>query len=151
RKHLSRVKGGRLAASFRGRLLLSLVISDVVGDPLDVIASGPTAPDPTAFADALATLDRYGLRTQVPPAVVQHLERGAASGIPETPKAPAVNVVNRVIGSNRVALEAAAVRATALGYGVLNLGAFVEGETRHVATALAGVVRAIRRDGVPVP
>ena len=66
RKHLSRVKGGRLAEAFRGKLLVSLIISDVVGDPLDVIASGPTAPDPTTFADALAVLERYQLLDQVP-------------------------------------------------------------------------------------
>ena len=66
RKHLSRVKGGRLAAAFEGRLLLSLIISDVVGDPLDVIASGPTAPDPTTFADSLAVIERYGLRARDP-------------------------------------------------------------------------------------
>ncbi|MBA4063200.1 MAG: glycerate kinase [Isosphaera sp.] len=147
RKHLSAVKGGRLAQAFRGRLLLSLVISDVVGDPLDVIASGPTAPDPTAFADALAVLDRFGLA--VPEGVRRHLEAGRAGSVPETPKAVPANVVNRVIGSNRVALDAARRKAEAFGYRVLDLGAFVEGETRQVATAVAGVVRSVRRDGAP--
>jgi hydroxypyruvate reductase/glycerate 2-kinase len=150
RKHLSRVKGGRLAEGFRGALLLSLIISDVVGDPLDVIASGPTAPDPTTFAAALGVLDRYRVRERVPSGVLRHLERGAAGEVPETPKAVPANVVNRVIGSNRVALDAAGRRAGQLGYGVLDLGAFVEGETRHVATAVAGLVRSVRRDGVPV-
>src|SRR5262249_11894130 len=74
RKHLSRVKGGRLAQAFRGQALFSLIISDVVGDALDVIASGPTAADPSTFADALAVLDRYGLRAKAPPAVVEHLQ-----------------------------------------------------------------------------
>src|SRR5579883_2040610 len=87
RKHLSRVKGGRMAAGFRGRLLLSLVISDVVGDPLDVIASGPTAPDPTTYADALAVLARYHLLERVPAGVLDVLTRGTQGLLPETAKA----------------------------------------------------------------
>lgn len=150
RKHLSRVKGGRLAEAFRGRRMLSLIISDVVGDPLDVIASGPTAPDPTTFEQALAVLARYRLVESVPAAVRHHLERGLAGLVPDTPKEIPVHANNRVIGSNRVALDAAAARASALGYRVLDLGAFVEGETREVATAAAGIVRSIRRDGRPV-
>ena len=75
RKHLSRVKGGRLAEAFRGRLLLSLIISDVVGDPLDVIASGPTVPDPTTFADAAGVLRRFGLWDRVPESVRDRFTR----------------------------------------------------------------------------
>lgn len=149
RKHLSRVKGGRLAEAFRGKLLLSLIISDVVGDPLDVIASGPTAPDPTTFAEALTVLVRFGLQDRVPSNVLDHLQRGAKGELPETPKAIPANVVNRIIGSNRVSLDAAAREATARGYGVLDLGSFIEGETLHVATAIAGMVRSIQRDGQP--
>jgi hydroxypyruvate reductase/glycerate 2-kinase len=145
RKHLSRVKGGRMVERFRGRVWLTLVISDVVGDPLDVIASGPTAPDPTTAGDALGVLDRYGLRERVPPSALRVLERGT-----ETPKAIPPTVVNRVVGSNRVALGAATAKAESLGYSVLNLGAFVEGETRQVAVAAAGIVRSIRRDGQPL-
>lgn len=150
RKHLSRVKGGRLAEAFRGKRLVSLVVSDVVGDPLDVIASGPTAPDPTTFTDALAVLARYGLLGTTPAAVLRYLETGRGGVWPETPKAVPANVENRVIGSNRVALGAARQKAEALGYAVLDLGSFVEGETRPVATALAGVVRSVRSDGIPV-
>jgi hydroxypyruvate reductase/glycerate 2-kinase len=150
RKHLSRVKGGRMAAAFRGKLLVSLIISDVVGDPLDVIASGPTAPDPTTFRDALAVLERYKLLADVPPSVRNHLRDGAGGKLAESPKKIPANVVNRVIGSNRVALDAAGREAESLGYRVLDLGAFVEGETREVAVAVAGVVRSIRRDGLPV-
>jgi glycerate 2-kinase len=151
RKHLSRVKGGRLAAAFRGKLLVSLIISDVVGDPLDVIASGPTAPDPTTFADALAVLDTFGLREQVPPAVVTHLERGAAGEIPETPKQPDPRVVNRIIGSNRLALAAAELRAQGLGYTVWNAGSEIVGETRDVAIAQAELAMRVRADAQPVP
>lgn len=150
RKHLSRVKGGRMAEAFRGARLLSLVISDVVGDPLDVIASGPTAPDPTTFADALTVFDKFSLRATAPPSVRRHLEAGARGDRPDTPKALPANVENRVIGSNRVALDAAKRAAEARGYRVLDLGSFVEGETRDVATAVAGVVRSIRAHGVPV-
>jgi hydroxypyruvate reductase/glycerate 2-kinase len=149
RKHLSRVKGGRLAEAFRGRGLVSLIISDVVGDPLDVIASGPTAPDPTRFQDALDVLDKYRLAELVPEAVRQHLKLGATHRIGETPKTIPSNVENRIIGSNRFALDAAARKAHELGYRVLDLGSFVEGETRPVATALAGVVRSVKADGVP--
>lgn len=150
RKHLSRVKGGRLAEAFRGRRLVSLVISDVVGDPLDVIASGPTAADPSTYADAVAVVDRYELRSLLPPAVLDHLTRGAAGWPPETPKTLPSTVVNRIIGSNRLALDAAARAADRLGYRVLDLGAFVEGETRSVAATVGGVVRSVRRDGRPV-
>lgn len=150
RKHLSRVKGGQLAEAFRGRRLVSLIISDVVGDPLDVIGSGPTAPDPTTFADALRVLTRYALRDATPASVLRHLEAGAAGSVPETPKAVPANVENRLLGSNRVALNAAKEVAETLGYRVLDLGSFVEGETREVATAVAGVVRSIKRDGAPL-
>jgi hydroxypyruvate reductase/glycerate 2-kinase len=149
RKHLSRVKGGRLAEAFKGKLLLSLIISDVVGDPLDVIASGPTSPDPTTFADAVAVIERFKLRDTTPEAVMHHLENGVVGAVPETPKTMPANMVNRVIGSNRIALDAAKRTAEALGYHVLDLGSFIEGETRQVATAVAGVVRSMRRDGVP--
>ncbi len=150
RKHLSRVKGGRLAEAFRGKRLVSLIISDVVGDPLDVIASGPTAPDPTTFADALEVLHDYGLMDSTPAAVLRHLQAGRSGQIPDTPKAIPANVENRVIGSNRVALDAAKRKAEELGYRVLDLGSFVEGETRQVATAVAGIVRSIQNDGAPL-
>jgi glycerate 2-kinase len=150
RKHLSRVKGGRLAQAFRGRELFSLIVSDVVGDLLDVIASGPTAADPSTFADALAVVDQYGLRANAPSTVVEHLQRGAAGQLPETLKELPANVQNVILGNNVRALRAATAKAQSLGYRVLNLGAFVEGETRPVATAVAGIVRSIRADGLPV-
>jgi len=150
RKHLSRIKGGRLAQAFQGKALWSLVISDVIGDPLDVIASGPTAPDPTTFADALAVLERHTLTQRVPPAVLAHLQNGAGGQVPETPKRLPGNVTNRVLANNALALAAAAAKARQLGYSVLNLGAFIEGETRHVAVTLAGIVRGICRDRQPL-
>ncbi len=151
RKHLSRFKGGRLAQQFTGRALVSLIISDVIGDPLDVIASGPTAPDPTTFADVLGILAKYRLLDRVPAAVRDYLERGAAGLVPDTPKILPAHVTNRIIGNNARSLAAAYRKAEELGYRVLNLGSFIEGETQPVATALAGVVRSIRADGVPLP
>ena len=152
RKHLSRFKGGRLAQAFaeRGCPVNSLIISDVIGDPLDVIASGPTAADPTTFAEALAVLDRYGLTDRTPQAVLAHLRRGTVGEVPETLKTLPASVHNLVLGNNARALDAAAGRAAELGYPVLNLGSFIDGETRHVAAAFAGIVRSIREDGQPV-
>jgi hydroxypyruvate reductase/glycerate 2-kinase len=149
RKHLSAIKGGRLAQAFTGRAMYSLIISDVIGDPLDVIASGPTAPDTSTFADALAVLDRHGLRERTPPAVLAHLQKGADGTIAETPKALPGNVHNLMVGSNAEALGSAELCAEQLGYRVLNLGPFIEGETRHVAYMHAGIVRSIKEQNVP--
>ncbi len=152
RKHLSRFKGGRLAQAFAEREcpVYSLIISDVIGDPLDVIASGPTAADPTTFADALAVLDRHGLTERTPPAVLDHLRRGAAGAVPETLKTLPDSIRNLILGNNAGALTAAARRAAELGYPVLNLGSFIDGETRHVAAVFAGIVRSSRADGRPM-
>ena len=141
RKHLSRVKGGRLAGAFRGKLLLSFIVSDVVGDPLDVIASGPTAPDPTTFAQAIAILERRDLWESVPDEIRTHLTSGARGAISETPKLMPANVRNLVIGSNAVALAAAHRKAEALGYRVVSLGSEIEGETSEVARSMAELVR----------
>jgi hydroxypyruvate reductase/glycerate 2-kinase len=150
RKHLSRVKGGRLAEAFRGGRLFSLILSDVVGDPLDVIASGPTAPDPTTFSDALAVLERFRLTDRAPPSVLRYLREGAAGRRPETPKQLPGTVRNLLVGNNQIALRAATRRAEELGYRVLNLGSFIEGETTEVAAVVVGLVRSIRRDGLPL-
>jgi glycerate 2-kinase len=150
RKHLSRIKGGRLAQAFTGRELFSLIISDVVGDPLDVIASGPTAADPSTFADALSILDRFGLTPRTPPAIIDHLRAGAAGRVSETLKQLPANVHNLVLGNNRLALDAAKRRALALGYQVLDLGSFIEGETSQTALVVAGIVRSIRAHGQPL-
>jgi glycerate 2-kinase len=139
RKHLSRIKGGRLAQAFAGRKLVSLVISDVIGDPLDVIASGPTAADPSTFADALAVLSRYRLRA--PTAVREHLERGAVGEVPETLKVLPPYVRNVILGNNALALEAAAERAKALGYVVMPPDEPDQGETAPWAEGIAAIVK----------
>jgi hydroxypyruvate reductase/glycerate 2-kinase len=151
RKHLSRIKGGRLAQQFTGKALVSLIISDVIGDPLDVIASGPTAPDPTTFADALGVLAKYRLTGEVRQPVLDHLKRGASGQVPETPKTLPPNIHNVILGNNARSLAAAQAKAEGLGYHVLNLGSSIEGETQSVAVKLAGIVRSIRLDCRPVP
>jgi hydroxypyruvate reductase/glycerate 2-kinase len=143
RKHVSAVKGGRLAQAFTGCALFSLIISDVIGDPLDVIASGPTAADPTTFADALVILDVYDLREKVPAAIRIHLERGAVGEFPETPKLLPTNIHNRIVANNQRSLEAAQAEAERLGYRVVNLGSCIQGETNTVAASQAQLVRQI--------
>jgi len=150
RKHLSRIKGGGLARTFRGKRILSLLISDVIGDPLDVIASGPTAVDPTTFADAVGVLDRYGVWYEVPPAVRAHLTAGEKGERPETLKelprdaAGEAVVRNVVVANNGMALRAAAAAAHRSGYAVLNLGPYLDGDTRAAADMLAAVARHVR-------
>lgn len=136
RKHLSRVKGGRLAESFRGRRLTSLILSDVIDDPLDVIASGPTVADPSTFADAWEILDRYGLLGQVL-AVDAHLIAGLKGLVPETPKELPSHVYNFLLGNNALALEAAQRQAESQGYQVIKLGSREQGETAEAARRFA--------------
>lgn len=152
RKHLSRCKGGRLGETLAatGCRVVNLIVSDVIGDPLDVIASGPTAPDPTTFADAQEVLRRYQIEARTPEAVREHLRRGAAGEVADTPKSLPDRVSNVVLCNNAGSLAAAAAEAESLGYRVLNLGSFLDGETRDVAGVLAGITRSIRRDGVPI-
>ncbi len=153
RKHLSALKGGQLARAAAPAPVLALLLSDVIGDPPDVIASGPTAPDPTTFADALAVLDRFGLRARIPEAARRHLEAGAAGGAPETPKPgdPVFErVTNRVIGSNAVVVEAALAEAGRLGFPPLLLTRQLQGEAREVARVVGAIAAEAQRSGRPV-
>ncbi len=154
RKHLSRLKGGGLARLAAPARLLTLILSDVVGDPLEVIASGPTAADPTTFADALAVLKRYGLPVEVPGSVLRYLERGAEGAVPETlkPGDPALNRCrNLLVGNNAAAVAAAARSAAELGYRPLILSTTITGETRHVAAVHGALAREMVASGHPVP
>jgi hydroxypyruvate reductase len=153
RKHLSAVKGGNLARAAAPAKVLVLVLSDVVGNPLDVIASGPCAPDPTTYADALAVLARYQLAEAVPPAVRAHLEAGARDERPETPK-PGDPVFARVrhviIGDNAQAAAACVAEAERRGLRALLLSTFVEGEAREVGRVLGALARELRVHGRPL-
>lgn len=137
RKHLSAIKGGRLAAAAADARLITLVLSDVVGDPLDVIASGPTVPDPTRYEDALAVLDRYDLRARLPKRVVDHLESGRAGHLPETPTASHPRHEIGIIASGAVAAEAAAtfVRSNGVRARIVT--------TRHVGEAREAAIEAV--------
>lgn len=148
RKHLSRLKGGRLAALADPAQVIALVLSDVVGDELDAIASGPTAPDTTTFQDCLEILRRHHLQGKVAPAVFTYLLRGARGEVGETAK-PGEEVFNKVqnviVGSNRLALAAAQARAQALGYRTHLLSSAIEGESRNVATSHIGCLKEMLR------
>lgn len=145
RKHLSAVKGGRLAQVIHPARLLTLILSDVIGDRLDVIASGPTAADDSNYADALAVIDKYDLRAQMPPPVMQHLQRGREGELAETVKRgePCLATTrNVIIGSLDQALSAAADKARELGYITEITGSELQGEARETAHTLAQHARA---------
>lgn len=153
RKHLSRISGGQLARTAAPSRVLSLILSDVTGSPLDVIASGPTAPDPTTFQDALDILERYGLTDAVPTAVLDRLRAGTRGGIEETPKPDDplfTQVENVIVASNVIAVEAAAAKATNLGLNSLIMSTYVEGEASEVGLVLAGLAREIANYDRPV-
>ena len=146
RKHLSAVSGGQLARMASPAKVLSLILSDVVGSPLDVIASGPTVPDPTSFSYALAILDRYDLMKSVPPMALSRLRAGLSGLFPETPKPgdPIFqNVTNVLVASNVQAVEAAAEAARAHGFNTMIVSTYLEGEAREVGRLLAGMAREI--------
>lgn len=154
RKHLSRIKGGGLARAAAPARVVALILSDVVGDDLDVIASGPTVADPTTFGDGLRILRRCGLLEKVPPAVRRHFERGAAGEAAETPKPgdPLFEKVRNVlVGGNRDALLAAAEKARALGYNTVVLSSMLEGEAREAGRFISRIAAEARRSGNPAP
>lgn len=148
RKHLSRIKGGRLARLAFPSPIVSLILSDVIGDEIDTIASGPTAPDATTFNDALSVLHTYDLMEQVPPEVVRILREGVHGRIPETPKKddPIFRTVqNIVIGSNEIALRAVAAEAERLGFPSRIISESISGEARYVGAWLGSVAREARQ------
>jgi glycerate 2-kinase len=152
RKHISLSKGGQMARAAFPATTINLMLSDVVGDKMDVIASGPFVPDSSTFETAAEILHKYALRG-IPPTVKAHLEAGAKGEISETPKEgdPAFDrVFNVIVGSNILALEAAERAAEALGYGTLLLSSMMEGETREVARVHAAIAKEILKTGHPL-
>ncbi len=153
RKHLDRLKGGRLARLAFPSRVVALVLSDVVGDPLDVIASGPVSADPTTFADAVGILERSGVWERSPAPVRRHLFRGRAGQVEESPKPGDrcfERVTARVIGSNRLAADAALAEAERRGYSTLLLTTWLTGEAREAGRVLASVGREILTSGRPL-
>jgi glycerate 2-kinase len=153
RKHCESLKGGQLARLVAPATLITLALSDVIGSPLDVIASGPTVPDESTWEDAWAIVRRYELVDKLPKAVLQRLEAGRAGEIPDTPKAndPAfADSRTLVVADNRVAAQAAAERARAVGYTPLLLTTYLEGEAAQVAKVAVALGREVLAHGEPV-
>lgn len=154
RKHISSFKGGWLAKKAYPATVVNLILSDVVGDPLDSIASGPTVPDPTTFYDAIEILKIYGLWDKVPNSVKKVLSNGQKGSIPETPKPGDkvfTKVQNIVVGNSRTASLAAYSNFKKAGLNVLLLSSCLEGQARDVGTMLVSVAKEIVASGNPVP
>lgn len=153
RKHISRVKGGRLAKIVYPSTLISLILSDVIGDNLDSIASGPTVPDSSNFMDCLQIIEKYNIMHRIPPPIVDLLEKGALGEIAETPKADDpvfARTRNIIIGSNILAVKAAKQKAEELGYNSIILSSFIDGETKDVARVHSAIAKEIVSSDNPV-
>ena len=153
RKHLDRLKGGRLAELAAPTSVLTLILSDVLGDRPDVIASGPLSPDPTTFSDALAIVDVHRLRDRIPAPVLEYLESGALGEVPESPGPDApyfADVAVRIVGNNQVAAEAAFQEAERRGYRTRLLTTTLSGEAREVGRMLAVQGLEIKDGGGPM-
>jgi len=153
RKHLSQLKGGNLSRAAYPAQVVSLILSDVVGNPLDVIASGPTVPDSSSFAQAYEILERYELVDELPMPIVDHLRRGKDGQIPETPKKDDpvfARTHNLIIASNEIAARAAVERAQEAGFNTSLLSTYVEGEAREVARVFAAIAKEILHSDQPV-
>ncbi len=150
RKHLSQVKGGRFAKKAMPATLISLILSDVVGDNLDVIASGPTSPDTTTYSDATRVLKKYDIWEESPASVRNHLSRGKEGKEEESLKEELPNVHNFIIGNNLMSLEAVEKEANHLGYKVLIISSQIEGEAREVGIAHAGIAKEVKDSSHPI-
>ena len=153
RKHISEFKGGWLAKKAYPATVLNLILSDVVGDPLDFIASGPTVPDSTTFSDATAVLRKYGLWNKAPASVVNVLSDGERGLVPETPKANDESfkkVHNVVVGNCRLASQAACTALKSAGLNAILLTSMLEGEARHVGTVFSSIIHELSTSNNPV-
>ena len=153
RKHISLVKGGGLTKIVYPAPIISLILSDVVNDALDVIASGPTVPDSSTFKNCIDIIKKYNIKNKLPFNVFQYIERGASKKISETPKADEpvfLKTYNLLIGSNIEAITAAKKEAENLGYNTIILSSMIEGETKDVARVHAAIAKEIHKTGNPV-
>jgi len=153
RKHLDEVKGGRLALRLQPAQIHTLILSDVVGDRMDMIASGPTVPDPTYFEDALKIIDKYNLGNKLPQSIISYLELGANKDHPETLKKENTKdscINHYLIGSNYHAAKAGYARARSLGYRSLILSTHLTGETENVVEFLDGIIKSEITHAVPL-
>jgi hydroxypyruvate reductase len=153
RKHISQIKGGWLAKWAHPSTVLSFILSDVVGDPLDVIGSGPTVPDTSTYKEAWEILEKYNLTKEIPLSVQKHLVLGREGKVEETPKPGDITfrkVHHILIGSNIIALRAAQKQASSFGFNTLILSSSVVGETREVARFHASIAREVISSGNPI-
>ena len=153
RKHLSSIKGGQLAKAAYPSTLITLMLSDVVGDPMDIIASGPTVPDGSTFEDAYSIIQKYSLEEKISNSVCGFLGSGKIGEIEETPEHGNKifdNTQNVIVGSNKIALNAAEKRAKDMGYNTIVLSSLVEGESREAAKFFAAIAKEVSRTGTPV-
>jgi hydroxypyruvate reductase len=153
RKHLDQVKGGGLAHIASPAQIVTLILSDVVGSPFEVIASGPTVPDPNTFEDGLAVISKYAIESQVPNDVMNILRAGARGELPETPKPgdPLFSKVNNVlIGDNMTAAQAALRQAKEEGFNTMLLTGFLQGEAREAGRILSSILRQVTTSGEPI-
>jgi len=154
RKHISRMKGGWVAKWAYPSTMIAFILSDVVGDQLDVIGSGPTVSDPSTFEEALKILEKYDLLNEVAPSIRKYLQSGKEGKVKETPKpgeAAFEKVFNILIGSNILALCEAKREAESLGFNTVILSSSVEGETREASRFHAAVAKEVISSGNPVP
>ena len=154
RKHTSGIKGGRLTKAAYPGNMVSLILSDVVGDDLDVIASGPGVPDPSTFEECMEIFEKYKITNNIPKSVVSHIRKGASGKVPETPKEGDQvfkNTYNLIIASNMEAINAAKQESKKLGYTTLVLSSMIEGETRDVAKVHTAIAKEILKTGNPIP
>jgi hydroxypyruvate reductase len=152
RKHISMTKGGSLAKLADPSTVINLILSDVVGDDLDVIGSGPFVPDSSTFQEAWKVLEKYNLKSGVPESLIKHLQAGLEGMIQETPKPgqPCFRKVkNLIIGSNLVALKAAEIKARDMGFETLILSSQMQGEARELAKNYAAIAKEIVKSGRP--
>ena len=153
RKHLSLVKGGRLAQAIAPAHGLTLILSDVIGDPPEIIASGPTVPDPSTFAQAWQIVEKYGLQSEFPVSVLKYLQAGLKGAVRESPKAndPAFQKMsNLILGNNLLALQKAAETAQMNGLSSMILTDRVQGEVQEIAKLMAGIFIAALKYGHPL-
>lgn len=153
RKHLSQIKGGHLLQSIAPAHCITLIISDVIGDSLATIASGPTAPDNSTFADSLRILEKYELTDELPKEILHHLQAGIQGEIPETLKEldPLfAKVDNIILGNNSIALQAAQKKALELGYNALIFSSCLQGEAQEAAKIVVRIAEEIKANRYPL-
>lgn len=153
RKHISKIKGGRLADAVYPAAMISLILSDVVGDDLDVIASGPSVPDTSTFEECMNIFKKYKITENMPKAVVSHIKKGVSGKVAETPKEGNKifkNTGNLIVAGNMEAINAARQESNKMGYNTLVLSSMIEGETREVARVHTAIAKEILKTGNPI-